>query len=479
MFEGKANDKDMKTKAEKPATYIDEARIAATLDAARDCDSVRVREILARARELNGLEAPDMAVLMNIRDPALLEEMFTAARWVKNEIYGNRLVLFAPLYISNLCSNECVYCAYRARNKELVRRALTQDEIATETRLLIEQGHKRILLLAGEAYPKEDGFNYVIKAIETVYKTRSGRGEIRRVNVNVAPLTLEQFKELKAAKIGTFQLFQETYHRQTYAAVHLGGPKRDYDWRVTAFDRAMTAGIDDVGIGVLVGLYDWKFDMLAMLQEIRHLEAAFGVGPHTISVPRIEPAVGSAFAANPPHRVSDDDFKKIVAILRLTVPYTGIIMSTRENAEMRRATFELGVSQISGGSRTNPGGYARLGNRKKEEQFQSGDHRPLDEVVRDGASLGFTPSFCTACYRLGRTGADFMDLAKPGLIKEHCCPNALSTFEEYLMDYASPETRRVGDHLVESELAGLPDEIRKTARDLVDRVRHNERDVFV
>jgi 2-iminoacetate synthase len=469
----------MKTKADKPATYIDEARIAATLDAARDCDPVRVREILARARELKGLEAPDMAVLMNIRDPALLEEMFTAARWVKNEIYGNRLVLFAPLYISNLCSNECVYCAYRARNKELVRRALTQDEIATETRLLIEQGHKRILLLAGEAYPKEDGFNYVIKAIETVYKTRSGRGEIRRVNVNVAPLTLEQFKELKAAKIGTFQLFQETYHRQTYAAVHLGGPKRDYDWRVTAFDRAMTAGIDDVGIGVLVGLYDWKFDMLAMLQEIRHLEAAFGVGPHTISVPRIEPAVGSAFAANPPHRVSDDDFKKIVAILRLTVPYTGIIMSTRENAEMRRATFELGVSQISGGSRTNPGGYAQLGNQKKEEQFQSGDHRPLDEVVRDVASLGFTPSFCTACYRLGRTGADFMDLAKPGLIKEHCCPNALSTFEEYLMDYASPETRRVGDHLVESELAGLPDEIRKTARDLADRVRHNERDVFV
>jgi 2-iminoacetate synthase len=469
----------MKTRAAQPAVFIDEAGITATLAAARHCDPVQIRELLVKARQLKGLDAADMAALMNIQDPALLEEMFAAARWVKNEIYGNRLVLFAPLYISNLCSNECVYCAYRARNQELVRRALTQEEIATETRLLIEQGHKRILLLAGEAYPKEDGFNYVLKAIETVYKTKSGRGEIRRVNVNVAPLTLEQFKDLKAAKIGTFQLFQETYHRQTYAEVHQAGPKRDYDWRVTAFDRAMAAGIDDVGIGVLYGLYDWKFDTLAMLQEIRHLEAEFGVGPHTISVPRIEPAVGSAMAANPPHRVSDDDFKKIVAILRLTVPYTGIIMSTRESAEMRRATFELGVSQISGGSRTNPGGYAALGNQKKEEQFQSGDHRPLDEVVRDVAALGYTPSFCTACYRMGRTGADFMDLAKPGLIKAHCCPNALSTFEEYLLDYASPETRRVGDQRVEDELARLPDDIRKTARGLIERVRHNERDALI
>ena len=462
------------------ATFINEAKIAETLAAAAQrSDAGRVREVLSKARRMVGLDASETAVLMGIQDAALLEEVFAAARFVKNEIYGNRLVLFAPLYISNLCSNECVYCAYRAKNKELVRRALTQEEIATETRLLIEQGHKRILLLAGESYPKEDGFGYVLKAIETVYKTRSGRGEIRRVNVNVAPLTVEQFKELKAAKIGTFQLFQETYHRQTYAAVHLGGPKRDYDWRTTAFDRAMTAGIDDVGIGVLFGLYDWKFEVLAMLQHIRHLEEKFGVGPHTISVPRIEPAVGSAMAANPPHRVSDDDFKKIVAILRLTVPYTGIIMSTRESAEMRRATFELGVSQISGGSRTNPGGYAHLGNQKKEEQFQSGDHRPLDEVVRDVAALGYTPSFCTACYRMGRTGADFMDLAKPGLIKEHCCPNALSTFEEYLLDYASPKTHRVGDQLVENELARLPDDIGKTAREMVNRVRHNERDVFV
>jgi 2-iminoacetate synthase len=388
-------------------------------------------------------------------------------------------VLFAPLYISNLCSNECVYCAYRARNKELVRRALTQDEIATETRLLIEQGHKRLLLLAGESYPKEDGFGYILKAIETIYKTKSGGGEIRRVNVNIAPLSVEQFKQLKAAKIGTYQLFQETYHRQTYAAVHQGGPKRDYDWRTTAFDRAMEAGIDDVGIGVLFGLYDWKFEVLAMLQHIRHLEAKFGVGPHTISVPRMEPAIGSTMAYHPPHRVSDNDFKKIVAIVRLTVPYTGIIMSTRENEDTRRATFELGVSQISAGSRTNPGGYAELGNQKKEEQFQSGDHRSLDEVVRDVASLGYTPSFCTACYRMGRTGADFMDLAKPGLIKEHCSPNALSSCMEYLMGYASPDTRKTGEKLVDHELATMPGNIGKTANELVGRVRKNERDVFV
>lgn len=461
------------------ATFINEAKIAETLAAAGRSEAGRVREVLSKAREMGGLEADEVAVLMGIQDATLLEEMFAAARFVKNEIYGNRLVLFAPLYISNLCNNECIYCAYRARNEELVRRTLNHEEIATETRLLIEQGHKRILLLAGESYPKEDGFGYILKAIDTIYKTKSGKGEIRRINVNIAPLEVEQFKQLKAAKIGTYQLFQETYHRDTYAAVHLAGPKRDYDWRTTAFHRAMEAGIDDVGIGVLFGLHDWKFEMLAMHQHIRDLEANFGVGPHTISVPRIEPACGSTVAFNPPHRVSDDDFKKIVAITRLTVPYTGIIMSTRESAETRRATFELGVSQISAGSRTNPGGYAELGNQKKEEQFQSGDHRPLDEVVRDVAALGYTPSFCTACYRMGRTGADFMDLAKPGLIKAHCSPNALSSCMEYMMGYASPETRKVGECLVNHELEAMKDSVGKTAKTLVDRVRKNERDVFV
>ena len=466
------------TLPQRPTTIINEAEINAILARARRSDSARIREVLARAREMNGLDAEEVAVLMEIQDKVLLDEMFAAARFVKDQIYGNRLVLFAPLYIGNLCKNECSYCAFRVGNTELKRRTLTQEEIAAEVKILIDQGHKRLLLVSGEEYPKE-GFNYVLKAIETIYRTKSGRGEIRRVNVNIAPLTVDQFKQLKGAGIGTYQLFQETYHRETYAKNHTAGAKKDFDWRLTVMDRAMEAGIDDVGIGVLLGLYDWKFEMLAMQQHIHHMEERFGVGPHTISVPRIEPAIGSALAERPPHAVSDGDFMKIVAILRLAVPYTGIIMSTRENAETRRATFELGVSQISAGSRSNPGGYGDHGDGHDAEQFQLGDHRSLDEVVRDVASLGYTPSFCTACYRLGRTGADFMDLAKPGLIKAHCSPNALSSCMEYLMDYATPGTKQAGEELVNRELAAMPGDIGKTACDLVSRVRKTERDVFV
>jgi 2-iminoacetate synthase len=432
--------------------------------------------VLTRARELKGLEAADMAALMGVSDPDLLRELFTTAQDVKQAIYGRRLVIFAPLYVSNMCANECTYCAFRARNTELERRALTQEEIARETRMLIDQGHKRVLLVAGESYPRE-GFSYVLKAIETVYSVTHDQGEIRRINVNVAPLTLEEFRELKNAKIGTYQLFQETYHRPTYAAVHLAGKKKNYDWRVTAMDRAMTAGIDDVGVGVLFGLADWRYELLAMMQHIRHLEARFGVGPHTISVPRLEPASGSDLASQPPHAVSDVDFRKIVAILRLAVPYTGIIMSTRESANIRRETFALGVSQISAGSRTNPGGYAES-ERDNASQFCLGDHRPLDEVIRDVAGLGYIPSFCTACYRLGRTGQDFMDLAKPGEIKEHCDPNALATFVEYLIDYGSEETRVVGERLVEDVLASMGPVPQQMAASMVKRVRAGKRDVF-
>lgn len=469
----------MKSPAAIPrTTIVNEAEIRSTLDVARRSDAVRVREVLAKARQMEGLDAAEVAVLMEIQAAELQEELFAAARHVKDEIYGNRLVLFAPLYVSNLCQNECSYCAFRAGNQELRRRVLTQSEIADEVKILIEQGHKRLLLVAGESYPV-DGFNYILKSIDTIYHTKSGRGEIRRVNVNIAPLKVDQFKQLKEAGIGTYQLFQETYHRETYARIHTAGAKKNFDWRISVMDRAMEAGIDDVGIGVLFGLYDWKFEMLAMQQHIRHLEEKFGVGPHTVSVPRIEPAVGSATASRPPHAVSDADFKKIVAILRLAVPYTGIIMSTRENADTRRATFALGVSQISAGSRCDPGGYAAAADGHYAEQFQLGDHRSLDEVVRDVASLGYTPSFCTACYRLGRTGADFMDLAKPGLIKEHCSPNALSSCVEYLMGYATPQTKAVGDQLVERELATMPGTVGKTANELVGRVRQNERDVFV
>ena len=455
---------------------IDDNAIASVMERHRHADAARVREVLAKARQLDGLEADDMAALMNVSDPELLHELFDAAQHVKQSIYGRRLVIFAPLYVSNLCGNECTYCAFRARNTELERRALTQEEVARETRMLVDQGHKRVLLVAGESYPRE-GFSYVLKAIDTVYGVTHDEGEIRRINVNVAPLTLEQFRELKAAKIGTYQLFQETYHRATYASVHLAGKKTDYDWRVTAMDRARRAGIDDVGIGVLFGLFDWRYELLALMQHIRHLEARHGVGPHTLSVPRLEPATGSDVAAHPPHAVSDVDFRKIVAILRLAVPYTGIIMSTRESAHIRRETFALGVSQISAGSRTNPGGYADS-ERENASQFCLGDHRPLDEVIRDVARLGYIPSFCTACYRLGRTGQDFMDLAKPGEIKEHCDPNALATFVEYLIDYGSDETRTVGEQLVETVLESMAPASRQMAASMVSRVRAGKRDVF-
>ena len=440
-------------------------------------DAGRVREVLAKAQAAKGLEMADVAVLAAISDPGLLGELFATARAVKESIYGSRLVLFAPLYISNLCDNDCLYCAFRARNRELKRRALTQEEIAREVEILVDQGHKRILLVAGEAYPNE-GFSYVLESVKTIYSVKKNNGEIRRVNVNVAPLEVDEFKELKATGIGTYQLFQETYHRGTYKMMHLGGKKRDYDWRVSAMDRAMQAGIDDVGIGVLFGLFDWRFEILALLQHIRYLEGAFGVGPHTISVPRLEPAVGSDVAAHPPFAVADVDFRKIVAILRLAVPYTGIIMSTRETPNIRRETFALGVSQISAGSRTNPGGYAST-EEFEMAQFQLGDHRGLDEVIRDVAEMGYIPSFCTACYRLGRTGMDFMDLAKPGEIKHHCDPNALSTFLEYLLDYGSGKTRKAGERLIADKIGGMGESERRATEDMLAKVRGGERDVLV
>jgi len=455
---------------------IDEAAIGTILASVNHPDPARIRAVIEKGLLMKGLDLADVVVLSTVEDPDLLHELFDAARRVKEEIYGKRLVIFAPLYISNLCANECLYCAFRARNTALKRRALSQAEIAEEVKILINQGHKRVLLVAGESYPRE-GFSYVLKSIETVYSVREGNGEIRRVNVNVAPLTLDEFKQLKATNIGTYQLFQETYHRATYKAVHLAGKKADYDWRVSAPDRAMEAGINDIGIGVLFGLADWKFELLALMQHIRHMEQRFGVGPHTISVPRLEPASGSDVAEHPPLPVSDTDFRKITAILRMAVPYTGIIMSTRESAKLRRETLALGVSQISAGSRTNPGGYGD-GEKEDHSQFSLGDHRDLDEVIRDITELGYIPSFCTGCYRLGRTGADFMDLAKPGDIKSHCEPNALSTFQEYLQDYASPATRAAGDKLIAATLEGMNPKIRAISQKLVDQVKAGKHDVY-
>lgn len=455
---------------------IDEGEIGGILAAAPRADSSRIRAVLAKALLMKGLDLPDVALLSSISDPELLGDLFEAARRVKDAIYGKRLVIFAPLYISNLCGNECLYCAFRARNTAIKRHALSQEQIADEVRILINQGHKRVLLVAGESYPRE-GFSYVLKSIETVYSVKEGSGEIRRVNANIAPLTVDEFRQLKAARIGTYQLFQETYHQGTYKAVHLGGKKADYAWRVTAPDRAMQAGIDDLGIGVLFGLFDWRFELLAIMQHVRHLERHFGIGPHTISVPRLEPATGSDMANQPPKPVSDVDFRKIVAILRLAVPYTGIIMSTRENANLRRETFALGVSQISAGSRTNPGGYGD-GEQDDKSQFSLGDHRTLDEVVHDVATLGYIPSFCTGCYRLGRTGSTFMDLAKPGDIKYHCDPNALSTFQEYLLDYASPATRATGESLIARTLSGMTPRQRAVSEDLISQVKAGQRDAL-
>lgn len=456
---------------------IDEQKIFEALKSRQTGDSGRIRAALAKAAEARGLDAEDIACLVDISAPDLLEELFATARQVKEHIYGKRLVIFAPLYVSNMCANECVYCAFRARNKEVKRRALTQDEIASETKALIDQGHKRVLLVAGESYPKE-GFDYILKSIDTVYSVQNKNGEIRRLNVNIAPLAVEEFRRLKERSIGTYQIFQETYHHETYKKVHLAGKKADYDWRISSVDRAMEAGIDDVGIGVLFGLFDWRFEILAMMQHIRHLEQRFGVGPHTLSVPRLEPAIGSDVAKHPPHPISDIDFRKVVAILRLAVPYTGIIMSTRESANIRRETFALGVSQISAGSRTNPGGYGS-DERFEESQFCLGDHRSLDEVIKDVAQLGYIPSFCTACYRLGRTGKDFMDLAKPGDIRTHCDPNGLGTFLEYLLDYASPETREVGQELIKQFVNMKSGTEREQVEIILSKVRSGKRDVFV
>ncbi|NQU84233.1 MAG: [FeFe] hydrogenase H-cluster radical SAM maturase HydG [Mariniphaga sp.] len=460
-----------------PTNFINEQKIWDVLNAHKTADAIQVREVIAKATEMKGLNLDDVAILTGVSDPELIKELFDSANQIKDTIYGKRLVLFAPLYISNLCANECLYCAFRATNKGILRNVLSQKQIAREVEILINQGHKRVLMVAGESYPNQ-GFQYVLDSIKTIYKVKTEHGEIRRVNVNIAPLKTEEFKLLKYEGIGTYQIFQETYHRETYNKVHLGGKKKDYNWRAWSLHRAMEAGIDDVGIGVLFGLFDYRYEILAMMQHINELEEKFGVGPHTISVPRLEPATGSDLASHPPFAVSDIQFRKLVAILRLAVPYTGIIMSTRETAKMRRETFALGVSQISAGSRTNPGGYEGETKDDVSGQFSLGDHRSLDEVIRDVVSMGHVPSFCTACYRLGRTGQDFMDLAKPGDIKLHCGPNALSSFMEYLQNYASPATQKVGKQLIKDSINDMNGLAKQRAEKLVKRVEAGKDDVY-
>ncbi len=435
------------------SAFINHEQIFSYLKSARPPDASELDDILAKARQLQGLDHAEAARLLLLEDADSLQQLFAAALNAKSEIYGKRLVLFAPLYVSNMCNNECLYCAFRKSNDQITRRTLRQDEIRRETELLVDQGHKRVLLVSGEGLG-EAALGYSLKAIETIYSVKRGNGEIRRVNINIAALPVDAYRQLKEARVGTYQLFQETYHYDTFHQMHPSGPKADYLYHLTAMDRAMQGGINDVGVGVLFGLYDYRFEVLAMLQHIRHLEEVFGVGCHTISLPRIEPATGSDLSLNPPHAVSNTDFRKIIAILRLTVPYTGMILSTRENAAMRREAFSLGISQISAGSRTNPGGYSE---QESGEQFSLGDHRNLEEVIQDIVRYGYIPSFCTGCYRLGRTGSDFMDLAKPGLIKLYCLPNAMTSFKEYLVHYACKDTREAGGKLIAGMLADIPD----------------------
>ncbi len=458
--------------------FIDEEKIQSLLEAPEGSPD-RLRAILAKARLARGLDLEEAALLLRCAEPELLNEMFLAAREVKERIYGRRLVVFAPLYLSNRCVNNCLYCGFRSDNKDLVRRTLTPAEAEDEALALIRQGHKRLLLVCGE-YGGPKSLDTACEIISRIYALKEKGGEIRRINVNMAPLDVDGFRRLHQAAIGTFQVFQETYHLETYQRMHPSGPKADYEWRLFTMDRAFQGGIDDVGMGVLFGLSDPRFDALALLMHIAYLESTFGVGCHTISVPRLEPALNAPAANQPPHVVADSEFKKIVAVLRLAVPYTGLILSTRETAEFRKELIALGVSQISAGSRTFPGAYrAAEADNPSFEQFHIGDSRSLDQVVGDIARDGYLPSFCTACYRLGRTGEHFMEIAKPGDIHQFCDPNAVLTTLEYVLDYASEDTARVVMPLLENKLSVLPKPMQERVRKEMERIRAGERDLYL
>ncbi len=461
--------------------FIDEAGIWADIERAEKCDRQEVLDVISKASEKKGLTPYEVAVLLKNGDQELDEAIFETAIGIKKAIYGNRLVLFAPLYITNECGNQCAYCGFKATNGDLDRRTLSSLEIQREVEVLEKLGHKRLLLVYGE-HPKF-GADWIARTVEDVYSISSGKsGEIRRVNVNCAPLDVEGFKRLHEVGIGTYQCFQETYHRETYAKLHPAGPKADFLWRLHAMHRAQEAGIDDVGMGVLFGIFDPAFDILALLHHCNQLETDWGVGPHTISFPRLEPALGADIAFNPPYPTTDHEFKKIVAILRLAVPYTGLILTTREGAEFRKELLEVGVSQLSAGSRTYPGAYHDPEyDRPEVQQFCVDDSRSLDEVICSIVSEhGYVPSWCTACYRLGRTGEHFMELAKTGFIQKFCLPNGLLTFKEYLEDYASPETKAAGEKLIRDELDHYSDEKRRDLlMDRLQRMEQGERDLYL
>jgi 2-iminoacetate synthase len=457
---------------------IDEAKINSLLKIA--VTQAEIDQILEKTKQLKRLSLEESAKLLSVTDKKTLDKIYDAASYVKNTVYGKRVVLFIPLYVSNICSNTCLYCGFAANNKLTVRKHLSPKEIKEQTEILLKRGHKRILMVAGEPASKNN-VDYYVDAVKAIYEAEYKGGKIKRVNVNAAPLSIEDFKKLKDAGIGTYQLFQETYHDATYRKLHVSGAKADPDNRLDAIDRAFAAGIDDVGIGPLLGLYDHRFEILASLMHVEYLEKKHGVGPHTISVPRIEPAPGSQYASNPEYPLTDEEFKKLVAVLRLSVPYTGIIMSTRESAEMRDTLVNLGVSQISAESKVTPGGYEESDEHNKhlDRQFSLSDMRSLEEIAQSLLSQGFIPSFCAACYRKNRTGEHFMDLAKPGEIKYMCDINALITLKEYLEDFAKPEVKEKGYALIEEYKKNLDENSLKLLEKFFKNIDNGVRDEYV
>ncbi len=465
-------------KSLKAEEFIDDQEILDTLEfaEANKNNMELINSILEKAKERKGLSHRDASVLLACDDETKVKEMYELAEQIKKDFYGNRIVMFAPLYLSNYCINGCVYCPYHIKNKHIARKKLTQEEIVKEVTALQDMGHKRLALEAGED-PKNNPIEYILECIKTIYSIKHKNGAIRRVNVNIAATSVEEYRMLKEAGIGTYILFQETYNKESYEKLHPYGPKSNYAYHTEAMDRAMEGGIDDVGLGVLFGLELYKYEFAGLLMHAEHLEAVHGVGPHTISVPRIKRADDidpSAFD----NGIDDETFAKICALIRISVPYTGMIISTRESQSVREKVIKLGVSQISGASRTSVGGYCEPEpEEENSEQFDVSDKRTLDEVVKWLMEMDYIPSFCTACYREGRTGDRFMSLCKSGQIQNCCHPNALMTLKEYLMDYASEDTKRIGEALIEAELGNIPKEkVREICKENLDKIEKGIRD---
>ncbi len=438
----------------------------------------RVKEIIAKSMNKERLTLAETATLLNADDPELVELIKQGARDLKEKVYGNRIVLFAPLYVGNKCVNNCTYCGFRASNKDAVRVTLAEKELISEVEALEENGQKRLILVYGE-HPQYNA-EYIANNVKTVYSVKKGNGEIRRVNINAAPLDIDGFRTVKEAGIGTYQVFQETYHPEIYSTYHLGGKKKDFNYRLTSLDRAQEAGLDDVGIGALFGLYDWKYEVMALVRHTNHLEACYNVGPHTISFPRIQDA--SSLKLGDKYLVSDEEFVRLVAILRLAVPYTGMILTARENQYVRKEVIKFGVSQIDGGTKLELGSYQQSKNEEQDlnkEQFQINDTRSLNEIMEELLDDGFLPSFCTSCYRQGRTGEHFMEFSVPGFIKRYCTPNAILTLAEYLEDYATDRTKAKGYAQIEKELNSMTgkNQIREI-NTRIEKIKQGERDLY-